>query len=55
MNESLLAIIPPNLDFPEAAAVPLAALTAWQGLVDYAHVKEGNKVFVKGGSGGVGE
>jgi NADPH:quinone reductase-like Zn-dependent oxidoreductase len=38
----------------EAAALPLAALTAWQCLVDVAHVKTGDCVLVHGASGGVG-
>lgn len=38
----------------EAASLPLAALTAWQSLVDAARLKEGETVFVHGASGGVG-
>jgi NADPH:quinone reductase-like Zn-dependent oxidoreductase len=37
-----------------AAAVPLAALTAWQALVDHARVQPGERVLVHGGAGGVG-
>jgi len=49
-----LARIPANLTFEEAAAVPLAALTAWQALVDAAHVQAGQKVVVTAAAGGVG-
>jgi NADPH:quinone reductase-like Zn-dependent oxidoreductase len=38
----------------EAASLPLAALTAWQALVDYAALKPGEQVLVQGGAGGVG-
>src|SRR5205085_11692170 len=41
-------------NFVEASAVPLAALTAWQALVDTAALKPGQTVLVHGGSGGVG-
>lgn len=37
-----------------AAALPLAGLTAWQALVDHAHVQAGEEVLVHGGAGGVG-
>ncbi|RUS16331.1 NADPH:quinone reductase [Endogone sp. FLAS-F59071] len=45
---------PKNLSFTEAAAIPLAGLTAWQALVETANVTEGQRVLIKGGSGGVG-
>jgi len=50
----LLARIPPGLSFEEAAAVPLAALTAHQALVDVARLRSGQRVLVRGASGGVG-
>ena len=50
----LLARKPKNLAMREAAAVPLVFITAWEGLVDRAHVREGEKVLVHGGAGGVG-
>ena len=45
---------PGNLTHEEAAALPLAALTAWQALVDTAHVGADTKVLVIGAAGGVG-
>jgi NADPH:quinone reductase-like Zn-dependent oxidoreductase len=45
---------PARLSHIEAAAVPLAALTAWQGLFDHGHLEAGQTVLIHGGSGGVG-
>ncbi len=45
---------PAGLDHVAAAAVPLAALTAWQGLFDQGGLSAGQKVLVHGGAGGVG-
>ncbi|WP_169541696.1 NADP-dependent oxidoreductase [Nocardiopsis halophila] len=45
---------PSSLDHVHAAAVPLAALTAWQALVDTADLKAGQKVLVHAAAGGVG-
>ena len=53
-NEGEAAIKPKSLTFSEAAAVPLAALTAWQALVDTAQLRAGQTVLIHGGSGGVG-
>jgi NADPH:quinone reductase-like Zn-dependent oxidoreductase len=49
-----LARIPDGLSDVEAAAVPLAGLTAWQALVDTAGVGDGSRVLVLGAAGGVG-
>ncbi len=54
-NEGEVALKPAGMTFEEAAAVPLAALTAWQALVDEAQVAPGQTGLVHGGSGGVGE
>jgi NADPH:quinone reductase-like Zn-dependent oxidoreductase len=45
---------PANLSHAEAAAVPLAALTAWQGLMDHGGLRKGQRVLIHGGAGGVG-
>lgn len=50
----MAAAKPPSLTHDQAAAVPLAALTAWQALVDHAHLRPGQRVLVHGGAGGVG-
>jgi NADPH:quinone reductase-like Zn-dependent oxidoreductase len=49
-----LAVKPRSLSHIEAATLPLAALTAWQALVDHAEFKPGESVLVHGGAGGVG-
>ena len=45
---------PVRLSHVEAAAVPLAGLTAWQGLFDHGNLQAGQTVLIQGGSGGVG-
>ncbi|HJV60982.1 MAG TPA: zinc-binding dehydrogenase, partial [Albitalea sp.] len=50
----LLALRPAALSEREAAVLPLAAITAWEGLVDRAQVRPGQRVLVHGGVGGVG-
>src|SRR3984957_17897799 len=51
---NLLAVKPKNLDDHAPAAVPLAAITAWQGMVDHGGMRAGQRVLVHGGAGGVG-
>lgn len=45
---------PVNLDFGQAAALPLAGITAWQCLVDVGQVQPGQRVLIHAGAGGVG-
>jgi NADPH:quinone reductase-like Zn-dependent oxidoreductase len=49
-----LAPKPHSLDFEQAAAVPLAGLTAWQALFDHAQIEKGQRVLIHGAAGGVG-
>src|ERR1700730_5180721 len=53
-KESETALKPKNINFVDAAAVPLAATTAWQALIDSAKIDKGQTVLIHGGSGGVG-
>jgi NADPH:quinone reductase-like Zn-dependent oxidoreductase len=48
------ALKPGNISHVEAAAVPLAALTAWQGMIDHGGLASGQRVLIHGGAGGVG-
>ena len=52
--ENMLALKPASLNHEEAAAVPLAAVTAWQSLVGLGRVKPGSKVLIHAAAGGVG-
>ncbi|WP_208592035.1 NADP-dependent oxidoreductase [Gracilibacillus suaedae] len=54
VDDHLLAKKPDNISFEEAAAVPLAGMTAYQGLFDHGHLKAGEKVLIHAGAGGVG-
>lgn len=45
---------PENISFAQAAAIPLAGLTAWQALFDTGHLEEGQTVLIHAGAGGVG-
>ncbi|MBL8484542.1 MAG: NADP-dependent oxidoreductase, partial [Rhodocyclaceae bacterium] len=52
--ESAAAIKPANLDFVQAASVPMVGLTSWQALTERARIKPGQKVFIPAGAGGIG-
>jgi NADPH:quinone reductase-like Zn-dependent oxidoreductase len=52
---ALLAPKPHTLGHAESAAIPLAGLTAWQGLFEHGRLKEGERVLIHGAAGGVGQ
>lgn len=52
--ESAAALKPENLDFVNAASIPMVGLTSWQALKERAQIKPGQKVFIPAGSGGIG-
>ena len=54
VSEGALVLKPANLSFEQAAAVPMAAVTALQGLRNQGHIQPGYKVLIQGASGGVG-
>jgi NADPH:quinone reductase-like Zn-dependent oxidoreductase len=54
VSEKKLALKPVNASFEQAAAVPVAGITALQGLRDKAQIKSGQKALIQGASGGVG-
>ncbi|MBR0913369.1 zinc-dependent alcohol dehydrogenase family protein [Bradyrhizobium japonicum] len=54
VDADLLAPKPANLSMRETAALPLIFITAWEGLIDRAALKAGQKVLIHGGAGGVG-
>ncbi|WP_125588403.1 NADP-dependent oxidoreductase [Companilactobacillus jidongensis] len=54
VKEDKLAKLPNNVSFEEAASLPLAGLTAWQGVYENLEVKPGQTVLMQGGAGGVG-
>ncbi|MGW0949266.1 NAD(P)-dependent alcohol dehydrogenase [Streptomyces sp. NPDC002623] len=54
-TESFLALKPGGLSFEQAACLPTGAVMAWNGLVERARLQPGQRVFVNGCTGGVGE
>ncbi|MGY4526984.1 zinc-dependent alcohol dehydrogenase family protein [Pseudomonas sp. TE21394] len=55
VDARLIAAKPQALAMDEAAALPLVFITAWEGLVDRANVRPGQRVLIHGGAGGVGQ
>lgn len=53
-DENNLALKPANITFEQAAAIPVAAITALQGLRDKGRIQPGQKVLINGAAGGVG-
>lgn len=49
-----IAIKPKNTSHSEAASLPLAGVSALQGLLEYIYLKEGQKILIQGGAGGIG-
>jgi NADPH:quinone reductase-like Zn-dependent oxidoreductase len=52
--ETAAALKPANLDFVQAASIPMVGLTSWQALKERAKLQAGQKVFIPAGSGGIG-
>ena len=52
--ESAAALKPANLDFVQAASIPMVGLTSWQALKERINLRAGQKVFIPAGSGGIG-
>lgn len=53
-KERFLTAKPKNMDLTESAAIPLAALTAWQAIFDHGKLKAGEKIVIHAAAGGVG-
>jgi NADPH2:quinone reductase len=54
VDERIVGRKPKTLDFAQAAAIPLTAITAWESFFDRMHVKPGKSILIIGGAGGVG-
>jgi NADPH:quinone reductase-like Zn-dependent oxidoreductase len=54
VKPAAIATKPSNLSFEEAASVPVASQTAWQGLFTHAHLEKGQTILIHGGAGAVG-
>lgn len=52
--QSAAALKPANLDFVQAASIPMVGLTSWQAFKERADLQPGHKVFIPAGSGGIG-
>ena len=54
VKPAVIARKPSNLSFEEAASVPVASQTAWQGLFTHGHLEKGQTILIHGGAGAVG-
>lgn len=54
VNQDDMALMPQNLNFEEAASLPLVGLTTYQAFHDILQVQPGNKILIQAGSGGIG-
>ena len=54
VKPAVIARKPASLSFEEAASVPVAAQTAWQGLFTHSHLEKGQTILIHGGAGAVG-
>src|SRR5437879_3155692 len=54
VKAAAIARKPPNLSFEEAASVPVASQTAWQGIFTQGHLEKGQTILIHGGAGAVG-
>jgi NADPH:quinone reductase-like Zn-dependent oxidoreductase len=54
VKAAAIARKPSNLSFEEAASVPVAAQTAWQGIFTHGHLEKGQTILIHGGAGAVG-
>jgi NADPH:quinone reductase-like Zn-dependent oxidoreductase len=52
--ENLAALKPANLDFVQAASIPMVGLTSWQALKERINLRAGQKIFIPAGAGGIG-
>jgi NADPH:quinone reductase-like Zn-dependent oxidoreductase len=54
VKPAVIARKPPNLSFEEAASVPVASQTAWEGIFTHGHLEKGQTILIHGGAGAVG-
>ncbi len=54
VKQAVIAKKPASLSFEEAASVPVAAQTAWQGIFTHGHLENGQTILIHGGAGAVG-
>ncbi len=54
VNAGMMALMPTNMDFPQAAALPLAGVSALQALVEHLNIQSDQKILIHGGAGGIG-